>query len=207
MYNKNISGRAGLTPEFEDGVKTFIEWAKGQRGNMDRDKICPCQKYKNTKFGTLDEVSYHLSMHEFMPEYYNWTSHGEEIVQEYFEARAIPPVSKERTPAGRVDGNYPQWGDEQHMDWVQRLIFYAVGPSYFASSHEGVPDDGMRLYSLRAIAKHMTWHTTHQIEEGLICHPSDTEAWKHFDWMYPDFAENPHNVRLGLCTDSFGPHG
>ncbi|KAL0309276.1 UNVERIFIED_CONTAM: hypothetical protein Sradi_5869900 [Sesamum radiatum] len=30
------------------------------------------------------------------------------------------------------------------MDWAQRMIFYAVGPSYFASSHKGVPDDNTR---------------------------------------------------------------
>ncbi|KAL0337718.1 UNVERIFIED_CONTAM: hypothetical protein Scaly_2046900 [Sesamum calycinum] len=33
-----------------------------------------------------------------------------------------------------------------------------------------------------------------------MCHPSDVEAWKHFDRMYPKFAEEPRNVRLGLCT-------
>ncbi|KAK4400748.1 hypothetical protein Sango_1180900 [Sesamum angolense] len=37
-----------------------------------------------------------------------------------------------------VEGNYPQWGDEQRMDWAQMMIFDAAGPSYFASSHEGV---------------------------------------------------------------------
>ncbi|KAL0352321.1 UNVERIFIED_CONTAM: hypothetical protein Scaly_1620800 [Sesamum calycinum] len=52
-----------------------------------------------------------------MPEYYNWTSHGEEIVQEYFKAPTVPPLSEERTPAGHVEGNYPQ---------------------------EDIPDDGMR---------------------------------------------------------------
>ncbi|KAL0288832.1 UNVERIFIED_CONTAM: hypothetical protein Sradi_7087900 [Sesamum radiatum] len=53
----------------------------------------------------------------------------------------------------------------------------------------------------------MTWHATYQTEEGSMCHPSDAEAWKHFHRMYPDFAEKPHNVRLGLCTDGFAPHG
>ncbi|KAL0387861.1 UNVERIFIED_CONTAM: hypothetical protein Sradi_2667900 [Sesamum radiatum] len=98
MYNKNILWRAGLTPEFEDGVKTFIEWAKGQRGYMDGDKIsCPCRKCKN-------KASYHLSMRGFMSEYYNWTSHGEKCVQDYFEAATVPPVSEERTPAGHAEG-------------------------------------------------------------------------------------------------------
>ncbi|KAL0298750.1 UNVERIFIED_CONTAM: hypothetical protein Sradi_6534800 [Sesamum radiatum] len=58
-----------------------------------------------------------------------------------------------------------------------------------------------------ATAKHMMWHATHQRNEGSMCYPSDVETWKHFDRMYPDFAEDPHNIRLGLCTDSFAPHG
>ncbi|KAL0329087.1 UNVERIFIED_CONTAM: hypothetical protein Sradi_4895400 [Sesamum radiatum] len=36
------------------------------------------------------------------------------------------------------------------MDWVQRMVFDAVRPSYFASSHEGVPDDGKRYCSVDA---------------------------------------------------------
>ncbi|KAK4381796.1 hypothetical protein Sango_2935300 [Sesamum angolense] len=95
MYNKNLSRRVGLTPEFEDGVKIFIEWAKGQHRHMDGDKIkCPFRKCKNTQFGTPNEVSYHLGIRGFMLEYYNWTSHGEDIVQDYFEALGVPQVSR-----------------------------------------------------------------------------------------------------------------
>ncbi|KAL0434381.1 UNVERIFIED_CONTAM: hypothetical protein Slati_2772400 [Sesamum latifolium] len=36
-----------------------------------------------------------------------------------------------------------------------------------------------RLHSSRATDEHMTWHATHQMEEGSMCHPSDAEAWKH----------------------------
>ncbi|KAK4383736.1 hypothetical protein Sango_2749400, partial [Sesamum angolense] len=41
----------------------------------------------------------------------------------------------------------------------------------------------------------------------VMCHPSDAEAWKHFDETHPDFATKPRYVRLGLCVDSFAPHG
>ncbi|KAL2237855.1 UNVERIFIED_CONTAM: hypothetical protein Sindi_0977200 [Sesamum indicum] len=53
----------------------------------------------------------------------------------------------------------------------------------------------------------MTWHANHHTEDGSMYHPSDVEAWRHFDWTYPDFTAEPHNVRLGLCTDEFAPHG
>ncbi|CAH9075324.1 unnamed protein product, partial [Cuscuta epithymum] len=38
-------------------------------------------------------------------------------------------------------------------------------------------------------------------------HASDSEAWKHIDNIYPDFASDPRNVRLGLCSDGFAAHG
>ncbi|KAK4382310.1 hypothetical protein Sango_2884300 [Sesamum angolense] len=65
---------------------------------------------------------------------------------------------------------------------------------------------GVRLYSSRATVEHMMWHAIHQPEDGLTCHPPHAEAWKHFDQMYSDFAEEPRNVRLGLYTDGFAPH-
>jgi hypothetical protein len=36
-------------------------------------------------------------------------------------------------------------------------------------------------------------------------HSSDGEAWKSFDRVFPDFAKEPRNVRLGLCTYGFTP--
>ncbi|KAL0309024.1 UNVERIFIED_CONTAM: hypothetical protein Sradi_5844700 [Sesamum radiatum] len=182
-------------------------------------------------------------MRGFMAEYYNWTLHGEDIVQDYFEAPSVPQVSEEPTPTGYVEGNYSQRGDEQYMDWAQRMVFDAAGLSYFASSHEvsltmvRVLHCGCRykparerdphwkkfsyavlrcmpliprlqwLYYSREIAKHMTWHATHQTEEGSMCHPSDAEVWKHFDRMYPDFAEKSCNIRLDFYIDGFAPHG
>ncbi|KAL0290015.1 UNVERIFIED_CONTAM: hypothetical protein Scaly_2213200 [Sesamum calycinum] len=63
------------------------------------------------------------------------------------------------------------------------------------------------VYASKATAKQMTWHANHQTEEKSMCHPSDAEAWRHFDQTYPNFAVEPRNVRLDLCTDRFAPHG
>ncbi|KAL2227792.1 UNVERIFIED_CONTAM: hypothetical protein Sindi_2137900 [Sesamum indicum] len=53
----------------------------------------------------------------------------------------------------------------------------------------------------------MTWHANYQMKEESICHSSDVEAWRHFEWTYPNFAVEPRNVRLCLCTHRFTPHG
>ncbi|XP_060202284.1 uncharacterized protein LOC132630734 isoform X1 [Lycium barbarum] len=63
-----------------------------------------------------------------------------------------------------------------------------------------------RLYTSNSSASHMRWHSENRRPPGVMCHPSDGEAWKHFDRTYPDFAAEPRNIRLGLCSDRFTPH-
>lgn len=65
-----------------------------------------------------------------------------------------------------------------------------------------------RLYASEATAASMRWHAeSHGHGDGIMCHPSDSEAWKHFDVVHPSFSLERRNVRLGLCTDGFQPHG
>ncbi|XP_027186340.1 uncharacterized protein [Cicer arietinum] len=64
-----------------------------------------------------------------------------------------------------------------------------------------------RLYASMNSAHHMRWPYEHQQVQGVLEHPSDAEAWKHFDLTHPNFSSEPHNVRLGLCADGFAPFG
>jgi len=62
-----------------------------------------------------------------------------------------------------------------------------------------------RLYASRSTVEHMRWHYNNRREDGVLCHPSDGEVWKHFVCKHSDFAYEPRNVRLGLCVDGFTP--
>jgi hypothetical protein len=53
----------------------------------------------------------------------------------------------------------------------------------------------------------MTWHQSHHAVDEVMVHPSDGEAWKHFNSVHPHFSAESRNVRLGLCTDGFNPFG
>ncbi|XP_021735138.1 uncharacterized protein LOC110701823 [Chenopodium quinoa] len=64
-----------------------------------------------------------------------------------------------------------------------------------------------RLFATKNISEEMTWHAKNPRVQGTMAHPSDSEAWKHLDSCFPEFASEPRNVRLGLCTDGFAPHG
>ncbi|XP_021979528.1 uncharacterized protein LOC110875634 [Helianthus annuus] len=55
-------------------------------------------------------------------------------------------------------------------------------------------------------AQHMTWHADHHRQPGKMSHPSEGKAWNHFDSVFPDFAQEKRNIRLGLCTDGFNPN-
>ncbi|XP_071735244.1 uncharacterized protein [Rutidosis leptorrhynchoides] len=58
-----------------------------------------------------------------------------------------------------------------------------------------------RLYMSEKTAKDMRWHNTGLTKDGKLRHPADGLAWKAFDARYPEFASDPHNVRLGLASD------
>jgi len=48
----------------------------------------------------------------------------------------------------------------------------------------------------------MTWHYENKTQ-GMLRHPFDGEALKHFDRKHQSFASDPGNIRLGLCLDGF----
>jgi hypothetical protein len=64
-----------------------------------------------------------------------------------------------------------------------------------------------RLFMSPRTAEHMTWHQSHNMIDGVMVHPSDGEAWKHFNSVHPHFLAESRNVRLGLCIDGFNPIG
>ncbi|KAL6178011.1 hypothetical protein ACLB2K_049531 [Fragaria x ananassa] len=64
-----------------------------------------------------------------------------------------------------------------------------------------------RLYMSRHIAESMVWHSEQRNKDEVLRHYADPPSWKHLDNMYPSFASEPRNVRLGLASDGFNPFG
>jgi len=56
-------------------------------------------------------------------------------------------------------------------------------------------------------AEHMILHQSHDVVDGVMVHPSNGEAWKHFNSVHPHFSVESRNMRFGLCTDGFNPFG
>ncbi|CAL2238199.1 unnamed protein product [Prunus armeniaca] len=56
-------------------------------------------------------------------------------------------------------------------------------------------------------ATEMRWHKEKWVDDDVMRHPANGEAWKEFDRTFPEFAANPRNFRLGLATDGFNLYG
>ena len=48
-----------------------------------------------------------------------------------------------------------------------------------------------RLFMCSKTAESMKWHSLQNNKDGLMRHPRDSESWKTFDLMHPDFAFKP----------------
>jgi hypothetical protein len=57
------------------------------------------------------------------------------------------------------------------------------------------------------IVPYMRWHVEGCTKDGVSRHPADSEAWKSFDLLYPEFSADIRNVRLGLTLDGFNQFG
>lgn len=64
-----------------------------------------------------------------------------------------------------------------------------------------------RLFMSRCTSNHMTWHATDRPNDGRMRHPADSPAWKELDRLYPSFAQEVRNARLGFASDGFNPFG
>ena len=65
-----------------------------------------------------------------------------------------------------------------------------------------------RLYMEPKTAKHMRWHKEGRCDNpNVMVHPSNAEAWTHFNTVCPEFAAEARNVRIAMATDGFNPFG
>ena len=114
-----VPSRTTVTIEFIEGVHRFIEFAFMQPDYFSNGSItCPHLKCKNNS-GFLEpyDIRSHLYNHGFMPNYYQWESHGESFV----------PISwpQPRTNIGDEIGS-----DRTPINPYRIMVLDAAGPSF-----------------------------------------------------------------------------
>ena len=61
------------------------------------------------------------------------------------------------------------------------------------------------MYRCTSLAKLNKWHTERKDRSGNVECVPDSKAWKHIDFVYPGFALEERNMRLGLALDGVNP--
>ena len=65
-----------------------------------------------------------------------------------------------------------------------------------------------RLFANATEAENLRWYCDQRNSDSrYLRHPADSPQWKKVDSIFPEFASDPRNLRLGLCTDGFNPFG
>ncbi|KAL6289134.1 hypothetical protein ACE6H2_006644 [Prunus campanulata] len=63
-----------------------------------------------------------------------------------------------------------------------------------------------RMFQSHETAKNLTWHAARKSIDGQMSHPADSPSWKLVDDKWPEFGNEPRNLRLALSYDGFNPH-
>ncbi|CAL9012150.1 unnamed protein product [Prunus brigantina] len=63
-----------------------------------------------------------------------------------------------------------------------------------------------RMFQSHETAKSLTWHAARKSIDGQMSHPADSPSWKLLDDKWPEFGNDPRNLRLALSSDGFNPH-
>ncbi|KAI5336108.1 hypothetical protein L3X38_026242 [Prunus dulcis] len=62
------------------------------------------------------------------------------------------------------------------------------------------------MFQSHETAKSLTWHAARKSIDGQMSHPVDSPSWKLLDYKWPEFRNEPRNLRLALSSDGFNPH-
>jgi hypothetical protein len=65
----------------------------------------------------------------------------------------------------------------------------------------------IHMYICKSLAELMTWHKNGANVDGLIKSVAYSTTWKHISTTWPNFVDNPFNIRLGLALDEANPFG
>ncbi|KAL9675020.1 hypothetical protein QQ045_003219 [Rhodiola kirilowii] len=134
MYNMRVPGESYNNDDFMAGVRTFIETAIS-RGQLSENNFlrCACSKCKNKKFLPYFLVEEHLYKFGFLPNYFNWTLHGEDLASRtYVEPNADISYSPTTSNYANETENY-ECCTSRFPDMVADL----VGPSCIPNNPGG----------------------------------------------------------------------
>ncbi|KAJ9535973.1 hypothetical protein OSB04_un000865, partial [Centaurea solstitialis] len=107
----------------------------------------------------------------------------EEVKNEYKDFKVCPRCGKSRWKV------YDKTGKLYESVPAKVLWYFPIIPRM------------KRLFQTKTIAKDLIWHETSRKKDGVLRHPGDSQAWREIDHRFPEIANDPRNLRLGISAD------
>ena len=63
-----------------------------------------------------------------------------------------------------------------------------------------------RMFQSPQTTENLTWHENKRIRDGKLCNSANSPAWQLIDKKWPNFAQEPRNLRFALSSDGINPH-
>ncbi|XP_015068774.1 uncharacterized protein LOC107013359 [Solanum pennellii] len=179
--------------EYIDGIESFLHFAYSY-GDPHGEKIqCPCAKCRNILWNRRNVVYDHLICHGFVKGYTRWINHGEWDIK-------LNVDDDMDYSCDDIDGLL----NDQFRDVAQAGGVYD-GPNEDAKKFYSLLEETQKAIMCSKTADSLRWHEEERSKDGKLRHPADGLAWKDFDRVNQDFAQDCRNVRLGLSSDGFNP--
>ncbi|BBH03030.1 hypothetical protein Prudu_013783 [Prunus dulcis] len=216
--------------EYLDGIEDFIEFARRHNPGATRIR-CPCRRCNNTLWETIENVGFHLVRNGMIETYSIWNLHGEQLdhasssnatrmdnVEPIVDPNdQVMDIIQDAFPFASTNINHEREDDEHETLDTCPICNESRFKMTSQNRTTKIPQKVMRylplkprlqrLYMSTHTATDMRWHKEKRVDDDVMRHPADGEAWKEFDRTFPEFAADPRNVRLGLATDGFNPYG
>ncbi|GAU46507.1 hypothetical protein TSUD_285890 [Trifolium subterraneum] len=186
MYDRCYDG--GQVKEiFKLGVELFIDAVKQNPVvRKTRGIRCPCAVWQCRRIRSEDDIKYHLESKGFQPNYLIWTSHGETFPSDEGASSSAGPMAlASQNYHGRYPFNAMNDMIELALDQNAKLVLDTTP----------IPVRGDLP---------QTFYETKQLVSKLGLGVKRIDCC--INGFYPDFAKEPRNVRLGLCSDGFTPY-
>ncbi|BBH09180.1 hypothetical protein Prudu_021604 [Prunus dulcis] len=235
MSRRWIQNPNRCADEYLDGIEDFIEFARRHNPGATRIR-CPCRRCNNTLWETIENVGFHLVRNGMIETYSIWNLHGEQLdhasssnatrmdsVEPIVDPNdQVMDIIQDAFPFASTNINHereddvPTPIDSAEFEQYEKLLKNANQELYPGCESFSVLTAIVELMHgkikypivyVDAYCTDMRWHKEKRVDDDVMRHPADGEAWKEFDRTFPEFAADPRNVRLGLATDGFNPYG
>ncbi|KAL6279600.1 hypothetical protein ACE6H2_016481 [Prunus campanulata] len=196
---------------YELGVEGFLNFALQNLGNTIEIR-CPCVKCGNIRLFGVGIIREHFYFNgEFLPE-------GNTLPSSMYEAKktlSALGMSYEKIHACSNDCIL------YRKEYENATNCPTCGISRWKETKDGFLKEGVaakvvwyfppiprfkRMFQSHKTAKSLTWHAARKSVDGYMSHPADSLSWKLVDEKWPDFGNEPRNLRLALSSDGFNPH-